>query len=569
MKYLRIILTLLFLSQSVCAKNFSVGTYNVENLFDLVTNNTEYPEFRRINHSSWNKKTQNIKVKNISKVIRLMNVDILALEEIENKNVLTQLFKRVKIYKYEYFLKNPNSAIGLGLFSKYKITKAKAIKVLSLSSYSRPILQANILINKKPLILFISHWRSKRAGENYRIEYALSIKKTIQKLPPNSYFVVLGDFNSNYNEDKTLRYDKKLNTSHGITGINQVLNTSYKNHLLSKKDIKALAKQGKKNILYNLWLDLPPKNRFSYFYRGEKQTIDNILIPPILLKNGTFSYINNSFRVFKPGFLFRKNKKYNKIYSWQKKHGHFTGKGYSDHLAIYAFFNENDKAKNKNKNFLEKTFNKLKSLTRFDYDLPKSKNSFLKNHISNIASLYKIKSLEKPIILKNIFIIYKSKNTYVIKRKNDRAISLYISKFKRKSNLKLSPKLKLILGSSFDIQALYLDDFFGTKELKGIKILKRHESIDYKKYFLDASNINLFSKCYQNEIIKNLRATYYKAYLYYNYKKNSKKIRLYAKNKKILPKNNAKILVLRAKLTKHRNKIQLFIQSKDDYKVLK
>jgi len=565
MKYLSIILSLLFFVQGAYAKSFSVGTYNVENLFDLVTNKTEYPEFRKNNHSSWNKRTQKIKINNISKVIKLMDVDILALEEIENKNVLTQLFKRVKIYKYEYFLKNPNSAIGLGLFSKYKISKTKAIKVLSLSTYSRPILQASILINKKPLMLLISHWRSKKAGENYRIEYALSIKKAIQELPQNSYFIVLGDFNSNYNEDKTLKYDKKLNTSHGITGINQVLNTSYKNHLLSKRDIKALAKQGKKNILYNLWLDLPSKNRFSYFYKGEKQTIDNILIPPILLENSTFSYIDKSFRVFKPSFIFRKNKKYNKIYSWQKRHGHFIGKGYSDHLPIYAFFSENSKAKTKENNFFEKSLKKFESLTRFDYDLPKSKNTFLKNHISSIASLYKINSLEKPIILKNIFVIYKSKNIYTIKRKNDRAISLYISKFKLESN----PKLNLALGSSFDIQALYLDDFFGKKELKDIKILKEHKSIDYKKYFLDASNINLFSRLYQNEVIKNLRATYHKAYLYYNYKNKSKKIRLYAKNKSILPKNNAKILVLRAKLTKHRNKIQLFIQSKDDYKVLK
>ena len=86
------IIKLLFLTSlfffSLHAQDFKVASYNVENLFDLKHDGTEYREYIPNTKSNWNKKTYNIKLKNISKVINELDADIIALQEIESKKAL-------------------------------------------------------------------------------------------------------------------------------------------------------------------------------------------------------------------------------------------------------------------------------------------------------------------------------------------------------------------------------------------------------------------------------------------------------------------------------------------------
>ena len=55
------------------AEKFTVASYNVENLFDLKNDGTEYKEYVPNTTSLWNKKTHDIKLNNISKVIRSLD----------------------------------------------------------------------------------------------------------------------------------------------------------------------------------------------------------------------------------------------------------------------------------------------------------------------------------------------------------------------------------------------------------------------------------------------------------------------------------------------------------------
>ena len=75
------------------------------------------------------------------------------------------------------------------------------------NKYSRDILKVKLLVNNKPLIIYVNHWRSKRAAESKRIKYALALKRDIDKQKNNDY-IILGDLNSNYNEYQTFQYDK-------------------------------------------------------------------------------------------------------------------------------------------------------------------------------------------------------------------------------------------------------------------------------------------------------------------------------------------------------------------------
>ena len=86
-------------------------------------------------------------------------------------------------------------------------------------------------------------------------------------------------------------------------------------------------------------MEVPSHDRWTHIYKGKKEALDHIIISPALLKQKQSYYILDSFKSFKAPYLFTKSKK--KLYRWQRSRSrplHHIGKGYSDHLPIYAKF---------------------------------------------------------------------------------------------------------------------------------------------------------------------------------------------------------------------------------------
>ncbi len=81
---------------SIEAKTFKIVSYNVENLFDLTKDRTEYTEYIPNTGHGWNKDIVDIKVTNIAKVIKNLGADIVALQEIESKQALIFLQNKLK-----------------------------------------------------------------------------------------------------------------------------------------------------------------------------------------------------------------------------------------------------------------------------------------------------------------------------------------------------------------------------------------------------------------------------------------------------------------------------------------
>ena len=86
---MRLFLTLIFSFYFLVAGELKIATFNVENLFDATIQGTEYSDFK----TNWNNAKFRAKLKNISNVIKDLNADIIALQEIENKGVLNELAK--------------------------------------------------------------------------------------------------------------------------------------------------------------------------------------------------------------------------------------------------------------------------------------------------------------------------------------------------------------------------------------------------------------------------------------------------------------------------------------------
>ncbi|MFH1094026.1 MAG: helix-hairpin-helix domain-containing protein [Candidatus Omnitrophota bacterium] len=336
---IRLLVSLIIMISFSCpaqAKIFKIASYNLENLFDLVRNGTEYSEYIPNNPYGWNKQNFNIKLNNTAKVIKELAPDIIALQEIESEKALIGLKERLKEFDvdYPYFAiaDSKPTAVKCALLSKFPITRKKEMKIGNKSA--RNILMATVNIDNTHLILFINHWKSKQGPESMRIAYAKALKKEIEKITTSTDFIILGDFNSNYNEYETFLTSSKLNNTSGITGINHILKT-VKNRQFVNESI--LMGENNSGYLYNLWLELDVNKRWSYDFLGENSSPDSIILGFALYDNKGISYVDNSFDRFNPDYLFKGDE----IYRWQRSergNGKHLGEGYSDHLPVFAYF---------------------------------------------------------------------------------------------------------------------------------------------------------------------------------------------------------------------------------------
>ncbi|MFV0562743.1 endonuclease/exonuclease/phosphatase family protein [Malaciobacter mytili] len=508
-KYL---LLFIFFTTLLFSKEFSVTSYNVENFFDLNYDKTEYEEYIPNSKSNWNKSTYNKKIENIAKVLKELDSSIIALQEIESKLILKDLQRKLPKYKYITFVKYPNSSVGLGFLSKIKILHNNQIKVRFQDKTFRPILETTFIFDKIKFKIFNNHWPSKKSKESYRIKYAYALLNAIKELPKDYDYIILGDFNSNYNEKETLKFDKLLNDSSAITGINDILNTTIKKEFINKSSIL----EQKQRAHYNLWFELKYQDRFSYKFKGQNSTPDNIILPISMFDKKNISYINNSFKVFKPPYLYD-NKKINR---WQIKNGIHKKVGFSDHLPISASF----------------------KISNFEK---------IEQNYSKISDLYKTSQLEQEFDLKQAVVIYKNKDSAIIKQEDNRAIFIY-----------KAPYLKL--AYSYDLRVKSINEFFGLKQIENFSRIKVNKKIkELNPYYLKVEDINNFEDLkYQNEVLVNFEALYKDKKLEFN----NQKIKVYFKNH--IPKDNKRIFVKKAHIAYFKQYVQLIIYSKEDFEII-
>jgi len=314
-------------------KILTIASYNVENLFDLNKNDYRYKEYKPNTKSLWNKKNYKIKLQNISQVIKDIDADIIALQEIGSLQALKDLRFALKqkglYYQYYEIADKKPTAIKVAILSKIPFIYSKEVKVTS-SYKHRNILELKLRINSKDLYIFVNHWKSKAGPESMRIVSAKKLIKRVKEIGHDKNIILLGDFNSDYEEYIKFKRKRKHNDTYGKTGINHILKTL-------KQKSKAKNTRYTKNNFYNLWYDTNKENRYSYIFRGKKEALDNIIISQSLLNKREMHYVDSSIRNFDKKYLFKKKN----IYRWQTTRGKIRkhkGKGYSDHLPVMAKF---------------------------------------------------------------------------------------------------------------------------------------------------------------------------------------------------------------------------------------
>ena len=510
------ILLLFYIPLLLCATPFKVASYNVENLFDATCQGTEYEEYIPGKHH-WTKRMAEVKLNHTAEVICDLDADIVALQEIENAAVFTALQQRLKRvgcpYRYSAITTKKGAPIQVALLSRFPLKKHKELQV-SYSPYVRNILEAEAEIDGYPLILFANHWKSKsrRGVESKRLAYAKTLEKRIMSMPGNKAYIILGDLNSNYDAYLTLK--QKLNDTQGRTGINHILKTIEHNHFITKAQIH----NAPKGSHYSTWNELPFTQRWSHKFYGHKSTLDHILLPSSMFDGKGIDYVDHSFRVFKSDRLFT-SKGY--INSWEIKHGQHTGKGYSDHLPVYAFF-----------------------------DIKPYRTSFKerseKAKAGHIEDLYQLEKLNHPVILENVIVVLK-RGRYAVVKQSPKGRGIFV--FGAVQDMKE--------GMKYDIKVQEIASYKGLKEITALVKLKEHGRGSLDAYYAPLEVMR------QNEVVSDLTGVYRNGYFY----SDGKKVPLYFKNRKLTPKNGSKIKIAYAHLGYYK-KLQLVIYSKKDFTVL-
>lgn len=169
------------------------------------------------------------------------------------------------------------------LFSKFPITA----KTSHATADARDILEVTLDVEGNPFTVFVNHWKSGASNpesEEMRRGNARTLRERVDAIfaeNPSADVLLAGDFNSQHNQ--TLAYPEM-----GTTGVNDVLGSQ-------GEELATSTATG--FSLYNLWFELPPEKRGSDHFGGKWGTLMQKMITPGLYDNSGIQYVDNSFDV--------------------------------------------------------------------------------------------------------------------------------------------------------------------------------------------------------------------------------------------------------------------------------
>lgn len=167
------------------------------------------------------------------------------------------------------------------VFSKFPVKDTRS----HATPDARDILEVTLDVDGHPLTVLVNHWKSRASdvtAEQARRLNARTVRDRLEALfaeDPAVDVIVTGDFNSHYNQSE-------VNPHLGKTAVNDVLG--------SQGDEEATA-AATGYSLYNLWHEQPPDRRFADHYDGEWGTLMQTMIAPGLYDHRGVQYVDNSF----------------------------------------------------------------------------------------------------------------------------------------------------------------------------------------------------------------------------------------------------------------------------------
>jgi hypothetical protein len=266
-------------------------------------------------------------------------------------------------------------------------------------------------------------------------------------------------------------------------------------------------------LLYNLWLEIPEPRRWSVNFFGRKNSPDAILVPRNLYDDHGISYVDNSFDKFDPDYLFESQK----VFRWQRAErgqGRHTGAGYSDHLPVFAEFTTGPF--------------QWKASEPFSFPEPSE---------ARIADLYALEEGPVNARLSGVVVIYKHRDSAVIKEKNGRAIYIF------------KAAGKLDLSGVYDLIVTEQNRHYGNLEITGISdVHSAGQTPDLNAFYVTDPEPDLTLPALQNSVIAEIRGVYENGWFHYG---NDRKIRIYFSEKPLMPRNFSTVTLSSVRIGYH------------------
>jgi len=201
---------------------FTIGFYNVENLFDVVNNpKTADDDYLPNSRKHWNIKRYSQKIKKLSSVISQLGINysnhmpaIVGLVEVENSKVVQDLINHKNLengnYSYVHYDSPDERGIDVALIYNRSFFEVYSSKTYSLEfiedngriDYTRDILRVSGSLNGELVHILVNHWPSRREGEEEtkanRIKAATVAHKAINDIKSelkDAKIIIMGDFN--------------------------------------------------------------------------------------------------------------------------------------------------------------------------------------------------------------------------------------------------------------------------------------------------------------------------------------------------------------------------------------
>lgn len=320
------------------ARGLTLMVYNVENLFDDVSNGTEYREYDPAK-SGWSRELFELRVQAIAEVVRKAvpgGADILALQEVESEKAARALADGALKdlgYLSVVFVPKKGLAANTAVLTRLPVSRVNALAIAPWKGEPlRDVIEVEITLDGRTLHLLNNHWKSKTGGaresEASRVESARVVNMRVREIlaaDPQADVIVAGDLNESVDERTRTRgaYQTAL-----VGSADAVPDWYASSSIFVTRSVREAGLAGGRLTLYDPWLEMPSSRRGSYNFRGSWQTLDHALLSPGMFDERGFSYRPGGFSVLKAPFLLTSK---GRPRGWAGLKG---PKGYSDHLPL-------------------------------------------------------------------------------------------------------------------------------------------------------------------------------------------------------------------------------------------
>ena len=306
-------------------KEYTVLSYNVENLFDTV-DDPKVPdeEFLPESEKKWTNERYQKKLDDLAKVISEVNAletpEIVGLIEVENRSVLEDLIRTGAFKDQPYAIIHEESPDYRGIDVALIYRKDAFTEIMheilpvvfpdDTAFKTRDILYVSGKVRNKTVHVFVNHWPSRIGGdaktEPKRVLAASVLKRKVDQLlalDPKAHIIIMGDMN-----------DEPVNKS-----LQQILGAQSPD-------------SGEK--LVNLMFPDDVAGLGTYFYSGNWNMLDNLVVSGEMITGKNVRIENQKGDIYSSPWMIFTNKNGaqtpNRTYVGPKYVG-----GVSDHFPVY------------------------------------------------------------------------------------------------------------------------------------------------------------------------------------------------------------------------------------------